>query len=156
MIYKLPQEHLRRIVNSTSVELSFSILFYHSTISDFANYITKTTQKKFPFFYVNTMGMTITDNICTIPDIVIATLSDSSWDSKTRDERNFKPFLIPIMKEVMRRLEFDNHLTLFKEGTTHFHYLYGKEGLTGHEAVIFEKNTDAIQLKNFKFRISKN
>ena len=105
---------------------------------------------------VNSIQTSEKEGIWVIKDIVIATMSDKNWTREKRDELNFKPILIPILQEFFRLLMFDRDLSVYQTGETIFHYFYGETGLNGYEAQKFTQAVDAIQLKNFQFKMSKN
>lgn len=135
----------------------FTIRFYHSTPIEFVSVVGKESNKdKLPFFFVNSIQTSEKDGIWVIKDIVIATMSDKNWTREKRDELNFKPILIPILQEFFRLLMFDRDLSVYQTGETIFHYFYGETGLNGYEAQKFTQAVDAIQLKNFQFKMSKN
>ena len=173
MEFKQLQTSMNRVVNIMSknideklkkslgdnyiAENPFKIKFYYSTPVEFINIVGKESiREKLPFFFVNSMNSTEKDDIWTIKDIVIATLSDTNWTREKRDELNFRPILIPILKEFERILMFDRDISIFSKGETYFHYFYGETGLIGYDGQNFTQPVDAIQLKNFKIRMSKN
>lgn len=138
-------------------ENPFKIKFYYSTPIEFINIVGKEdTNEKLPFFFVNSMSATEKQDIWTVKDIVIATLSDINWTREKRDEINFRPILIPILQEFERWLMFDRDISIYKKGDTYFHYFYGETGLIGYDGQNFTQPVDAIQLKNFQIRMSKN
>lgn len=135
----------------------FTIRFYHSTPIEFVSVVGKESNKhKLPFFFVNSISSNEKEGIWTIKDIVIATMSDKNWTSEVRDRNSFEPTLIPILQEFFRLLMFDRDISVYKTGETFFHYFYGETGLNGYEAQKFTQAVDAIQLKNFQFKMSKN
>ena len=64
------------------------------------------------------MSATEKQDIWTVKDIVIATLSDINWTREKRDEMNFRPILIPILQEFERWLMFDRDISIYKKGDT--------------------------------------
>ncbi len=171
MDYKQIQTSMERIVgiisNNIDKEMQknegyiegqpFKLRFYHSTPIEFVNVVGKeSVNQKLPFFFVNSMLSSEGDGIWVIKDIVIATMSDKNWTREKRDAVNFKPILIPVLQEFHRILCFDRDLSVYRTGDTIFHYFYGETGLKGYEAHKFTQSVDAIQLKNFQFKMSRN
>lgn len=160
---KLIQDELERIVEKIKCELGFeNTTFAYSTVAEFLQVLTnkKTPKSKYPFFFINSVNVKYDNNgldsICTVDDIVIATYSDSKWSAKQRDLQSFKPILLPIYEKFIDKLKRDRHVELVKEGTITIHYFYGKTGLVGYESGEYPDHVDAIQLKNFQFRLTNN
>lgn len=136
-----------------------NITFYYSTPNEFIEHLTKLGNKqnrKYPFFFVNSLNVRYNeaDKLCYVDDIVIATLSKPEWKA---DERELKsmPILKGIYNEFIRRTKFDKYVKLHKEGDMYPHFFYGKTGLTGYDGSIVPDFIDAIQLKNYVFRLKK-
>lgn len=156
---KQVQDELECLVNKIKKVLCFdNMTFYYSTPYEFISHISekKNVEDRYPFFFVSSLGVTYNDDICSVDNIVIATLSKPEWKSKDRDLKTFKPILIPVYDEFKTRLFNNRNLTLHTEGDVTFHYFYGETGIQGYEGLIFPNFIDAIQLRGFKFRITDN
>lgn len=160
---KLIQEELKRVIGNVQKDLcEDNITFYYSTVNEFLEVLAnkKTAKAKYPFFFVNSVNVSYDnsglDSICSVDDIVIAIDSMSKWNASDRDEKSFKPRLLPIYEKFIDKLKRDRHVEIVKEGTMIIHYFYGKTGLTGYEQGIYPDHVDAIQLKNFQFRLTNN
>jgi len=160
---KLIQDELCRIVGKIQEERNLdNLTFYYSTVNEFMQLLSnkKTPKAKYPFFFVNSVNTSYDntgyDSICSIDDIVIATYSDAKWSALERDKQSFKPILLPIYEKFIDKLKRDRHVEIVKEGEIIIHYFYGKTGLTGYDSGEYPDHVDAIQLRNFQFRLTNN
>jgi len=160
---KLIQDELEKVVAKVQTELMLdNLTFECSTVNEFLAILAnkKTPIAKYPFFFVNAQGIEYhdsrTDVIVSVPDIVIATYSDSKWSRRERDEQSFKPILNRIYEVFEDKLNRDRNLDITTYGKRINHYFYGKTGLNGYEEGIYPDHVDAIQLRNFQFRIKNN
>lgn len=138
-----------------------NLTFYYSTLNEFVDHLEKLGSKKerYPFFFVNSNRVTYNESkndlICSVENIILATLSDPKWTASIRDIESFKPILRPIYEEFNNGMMINREINIHSYGDVYIHYFYGKEGVNGYENLIFPDFVDAIQLKNYKFRISK-
>lgn len=135
----------------------FKIKYYYSTPIEFVNIVGKEAKKnKLPFFFVNALNTKYSNDTVTINDIVIATASSSDWTSSKRKTESYDPILTPIMNDFFRILRGHHDISLSQEGSVIHQMFYGEDTLIGHENAKFDCPVDAIQLKDFKFRITQN
>ena len=160
---KLIQEEMKRVIGYVQAELKFdNITFAYSTVTEFIQDLTATrsANDKYPFFYVDSVGVTYEpngiDTICTVKTIVIATDSKPKWTALKRDEESVKPILLPIYDLFVDKLNRDRNIELFEEGDLIIHYFYGDTGLSGYDSGKFPDHVDAIQLNNYKFSLTNN
>lgn len=160
---KLIQDELQKVTESIQSCLGLdNLTFYYSTVNEFMNLLAnkKTPKLKYPFLFVNSVGVhykdTPTDTIVIVPDIVIATYSSIKWNAQERDKQSFKPVLLPIYNEFLTLLTRVQGIEITQYGDRYDHYFYGKTGLVGYEQDEYPDHVDAIQLKNFQFRLTNN
>lgn len=148
----LIQDELKCIADKIKTKLCLdNLLYMYSPIDEFHKKLTATKDKpdKYPLFFLNSDNVRKEGDVWTVGDIIVATLSNKDFNREKRDEYNVKQVLIPIYEEMLRRLTFDKHLSLYKEGR--FEIKYGKTFFEGGAEV--PDFVDAIHLKNFQFRI---
>lgn len=160
---KYIQDILQTEVNRIRKELGLqNLTFYYSTLNEFIDHLAKlgNQSERYPFFFVNSNRVTYNfeknDCICSVENIIIATLSDPKWTATERDKESFKPYITPIYEEFECGMKKNREISIHSYGDLYIHYFYGKEGVTGYEGLIFPDFIDAMQLKNYKFRISQN
>lgn len=160
---KLIQDELERIALQVQTCLGLdNMTFYYSTVNEFMNLLAnkKTPKEKYPFFFVNSVNVhykdSPTDMIVEVPDIVIATYSSIKWSAPERDKQSFKPILLPIYSNFLLSCTRDSSVEITKYGDRYDHYFYGKTGLVGYEQDEYPDHIDAIQLKNYQFRLTNN
>ena len=159
LIQNILETEAKRIQKSLGLD---NLVFYYSTLNEFIETLNnlKKQNLRYPFFFVHSDRVTYSDGkndvICSVENIVIATLSDQKWTAAVRDLESFKPILLPIYEELYDGMQRNREINIHSHGDIHIHYFYGKEGIVGYEGLIFPDFIDAIQLKNYKFRISKN
>ena len=156
---KLIQDEIFTMAERIRVKLSLdAIKPYYSTPYEFVTMLSKLRSNvKYPFIFINSIGVRYSDDgIVTVPDVVFATLSDKNWSARERDEKSMKPILIPLVDEFERQLGFSRELRIQTVGDKTLHYFYGTTGINGYDGAIFPDHVDAIQLTNYRFRISKN
>lgn len=156
---KLIQDEIIVMAERIRVKLGLdAIKPYYSTPYEFVTMLTKLkADVKYPFIFINSIGVRYGDKgMVTVPDIVVATRSDKNWSALERDTKSMKPFLIPIVDEFERQMRFSRELRIQTVGEKVLHYFYGTSGINGYEGVLFPDHVDAIQLINYKFRISNN
>lgn len=163
MVYRIIQNLFRKIIEDKDVDgtisnsLGYYITFYYSTPNEFITIVGESKNAKFPFIYINSLGVSLTDEILTVKDLIIATKSDQNWDSETRDNESFEPYLTPILEELIHKVTYGiGGLRMTKKGKIQYHYFFGKDGNNGYEGHKFTQPIDAIQLTDFSFKISRN
>jgi hypothetical protein len=140
-----------------SLRQPFKIKYYYSTPIEFVNIVGKEAKKhKFPFFFVNALNTKYNKDIVSINDIVIATATRSDWTSSKRKVESYDPILTPILNDFYRILRIHHNISLSDEGDTIFQMFYGDDTMIGHDSAKFDCPIDAIQLKDFKFRVTQN
>lgn len=155
------QNDIETIVGYVKESLGLDNLkFYCSTPNEFIamlNSLKSNDHMKYPFFFINSTDIRYNDydKLCYVGDIVIATLSKPDFTSKAREEKSMTPILKPIFNEFLRYTKINKWVKLHKEGDMYVHYFYGKTGIVGYESGIFPDHVDAIQLKNYQFRVKK-
>jgi hypothetical protein len=60
------------------------------------------------------------------------------------------------LNDFYRILRIHNDISLVEEGDVINQMFYGEDTMIGHEGAKFDCPVDAIQLKDFKFRITQN
>lgn len=153
------QNDIETIVEHIKESLGLdNLTFYCSTPNEFVsmlNGLKSNTNLKYPFFFINSTDIRYVDNVCYVGDIVIATLSKVNYKSKDREEKSMTPILRPILDAFIRYTKINKWVKLHKDGDVYVHYFYGKTGIVGYESGIFPDHVDAIQLKNYQFRVKK-
>ncbi len=156
----LIQDELERVSRNIQKQLSMDNLkFQYSTMNEFITEMSKikNENKKFPFFFVHSLGVSYdnsnNDIICTVKDIIIAVDSNSNWTSDIRDQKTIKPILLPIYDTFLDKLTRDRGIEIQSKGKVIVHYFYGNTGFAGYDGEIYPDHLDAIQLTDFKFRI---
>jgi hypothetical protein len=83
------------------------------------------------------------------PRIVIVNQTTAEYTRKERDDKNFKPILIPIYNEFMRQLRRNRYFRwdYKKPGDKTMRPFWGKEGLYGSEGNIAGDALDCIELR---------
>jgi len=82
-------------------------------------------------------------------NIIIANRTKPEYTAAERYEKNFRPVLYPILEMFERALKVNRMVESIEfEYTKIDHVFWGKEGLYGSEANIFNDFIDAIELKN--------
>jgi len=97
----------------------------------------------------------------TIHMAVIRACDDSNHTAKERDLLNFKPVLTPIYLELMRQIGYRGDLFQLVSPTriphrATYRYYWGKQGLFGNEANIFNDWVDCIEIENLRLKINEN
>ena len=91
-------------------------------------------------------------------NIVLCATTDAKFDAAKRYENNFKPILYPLLDAFIAALEkHKNVVTYGFQGFTKIDRLFwGKSGLYGNTANIFNDFIDAIELENFLLKTVNN
>jgi len=156
----LIQDELILMAERMRVNLGFDALKpYYSTPYEFVTMMSKAKDSvKYPFIFISSIGVKYEEKgVVTVPDIVFGTKSKAEWSALTRDEKSMKPFLIPLIEEFERQLKHvSRKMGIHTYGTMTPHYFYGVSGLNGYDGLIIPDHIDAIQLQNYKFRISEH
>lgn len=138
---------------------TFTLKYKFSTpqewIDELCSVSNSDAQKRYPFLYVNSMRIDQKDDIIEIGEIVIATLSKSSWKTTQRDEYTFRPVLNILYDMFIRGCKVSRQFSLIDQGTRKDHYFYGRLGLYGGEANKFSDYVDAVEINNLKLRLYK-
>lgn len=89
--------------------------------------------------------------------ILIASLTDPSYNAAQRDIENFDPILQPIHDEFLKDINKSGYFVPFYDypGEKMNHYFWGKNGLFGQNEVKFSDFIDCIELTNFKLKVKK-
>lgn len=87
--------------------------------------------------------------------MIIAVQTDASYSSEQRTEKNFKPVLHPIKQELLKQIERHKQFTFPDEMEYEEidRYYWGKQGLYGNTANIFNDYIDCIELKDIRINI---
>lgn len=84
--------------------------------------------------------------------LIIATLTQPTYKAADRLAKNFKPILQPIKCELVEQISRVKQWQPTGNGELKYkeieHYYWGKEGLYGSEANIFNDYIDAIELRD--------
>lgn len=87
-------------------------------------------------------------------------LTNPTFTTDQRKQKNFKPILYPIMEEFFNQIKGSAKFSPGKIGVYSYtqidHYFWGRESIYGAEANIFTDWIDCIELKNFKLPIYLN
>ena len=103
-----------------------------------------------------TVGKALINVSC---DIVIGSVTNKSYSTDERYLNNFTPVLYPIYDEVMKRLENGSKTVLTQSWIDHEKWdrvLWGKQGLYGVDANIFDDYIDAIEVNQIKLTLTKS
>lgn len=87
--------------------------------------------------------------------IIIATLADPNMTAEQRIEATFKPILQPIKEQLVDQL-FKHKQFSFADELKYWeieHYYWGRQGLYGNTANIFNDYIDAIELRDIDILI---
>ena len=91
-------------------------------------------------------------------NIIFATLTNPTYLTETRKQKNFKPILYPIVQEFFNQLE-GKVLSGNKSENPYIqidHYFWGRESIYGQNANIFTDWIDCIEIKNYKPKFYNN
>ena len=157
---KLIQDILKDQVEEVRVTLGLTCLkFKYSTGAEFVDELIKLgeTKVKYPFFFVDSSTVDVTGDTVKIGKMIIATLTVPEYNSKQREIKTFGDILVPISNEFIKGVWISNpDIAVMKRGTEHAHYFFGNSGIYGIDGNVFSDAVDALELKNFQFRVSKN
>lgn len=134
-----------------------NIFVYYSTPNEFLDKLMlMQKENKYPFFFIDSQRVKYNDvdRTCTIEDMVIATLSKPEWTADKREELSM-PILKSVLNTFLDVTKMDMYVRLHKEGDIIQHYFYGKTSPLGYDGIIYPDFVDAIQLRNFQFRLKK-
>lgn len=135
-----------------------NITFYYSTKTEFINLLTATKEAsdKYPFFFINSVGVKYNEleQTCSVDEIVIATKSLMEWTAIEREQESMS-ILTPIYNAFLDLGKYHKYIKINREGDMTPHYFYGKTGIDGYESGIYPDHVDAISLNNFVFRLKK-
>lgn len=85
-------------------------------------------------------------------NLIIATLTEPSYTASDRLEKHFKPILQPIKEELLEQVSKHIQFT-FEEMPTYTEierYYWGRGGLFGNSANIFNDRIDCIEIQNLE------
>ena len=90
-------------------------------------------------------------------NIIIANRTKPDYRASERYEKNFKPILYPMLEDFIRSLSHNKWVELVQVPYTKIDHVYwGKEGLYGSEANIFNDYIDAIELRDITVTFKNN
>lgn len=101
------------------------------------------------------VGKSLIDVSC---DIIIGSVTNRSYSTDERYLNNFSPVLYPIYEAVMERLTNGSKTILQSSYIEHEKWdrvLWGKQGLYGVDANIFDDYIDAIEVNKINLKIKK-
>ncbi len=91
-------------------------------------------------------------------NIIIATLTKPEFTAPQRLQNNFKPILQPIKDELLNQI--DRYTGFTHEGELSYteieRYYWGKQGLYGNNANVFNDYIDCIELQNVTVTLKLN
>ena len=102
------------------------------------------------------VGKSLIDVSC---DIIIGAVTNRSYSTDERYLNNFSPVLYPIYEAVMERLINGSKTILQSSYIEHEKWdrvLWGKQGLYGVDANIFDDYIDAIEVNKINLKIKKS
>ena len=102
------------------------------------------------------VGKSLIDVSC---DIIIGAVTNRSYSTDERYLNNFTPVLYPIYEAVMERLTNGSKTILQSSYIEHEKWdrvLWGKQGLYGVDANIFDDYIDAIEVNKINLKIKKS
>lgn len=154
------QDILRTQVEEVRVALGLTCLkFKYSTGAEFVDELIKLgkTKVKYPFFFVDSSTVEFNNDTVKIGKMIIATLTSPEYNSEQRETKTFGDILFPISEEFIKEIWISNRdIAVMKRGTVHAHYFFGNSGIYGIDGNVFSDAVDALELKNFQFRLSNN
>ena len=89
-------------------------------------------------------------------DLVICAQSEKKWKALERTVETFEPILYPIYESLMKHIKNDGVFSIVGSYDKIDRYSWGKNGLYGNTANLFNDYIDAIEIKNLKLEILKN
>jgi len=132
-------------------DVDFSLKFKYSYVDEWIAEMGEYQENadKYPFFHVNARGVTYEGDVVTIPEMVLATVTDFAWTSEQKDKNT----LNPILQNLLTYIE-DSFMCFF--GTENgfslrYERLYNAQ-LSGQNNNDY---IDAVLIKNTKVRIIK-
>lgn len=101
------------------------------------------------------------EGIYSVPrlNIFIIALTNATFTTDQRKEKNFKPILYPILEEFFNQIAISGKFLPGRIGAFSYtqidHYFWGRESIYGAEANIFTDWIDCIELKDFKLPVER-
>jgi hypothetical protein len=97
----------------------------------------------------------------TLLEIIIATGTERTYDSPTREIKTFAPILRPLYTYFMEELERSNVFAVNDVNTDLKHeynerFFWGKQGIYGNVGNVFNDFIDAIQIRNLDLKVNVN
>lgn len=89
-------------------------------------------------------------------NIIIITSTDPNYSEAERYDNSFDPILIPLYEELMEALECSGEIQILTDDYDYIeHVNWGKSGIYGNVANIFNDFIDAIEISNLKVKTLK-
>lgn len=132
-------------------QVPFSLKFKYSYVDEWISEMGEYRDEadKYPFLHVNARGVEYEGDLVTIPEMVLATVTDKTWTSEQKDANS----LNPIIQNLLNYLEdsFDCYFGTADGFSLRYERLYNAklEGKNSHEYI------DAVLIKQTKVRILK-
>lgn len=97
----------------------------------------------------------------TVHIAIIRACKNPNHTAEERDVNNFKPILTPIYLELMKQIGYRGDLFQLVSPfqiphKVTYRYYWGKQGLFGNEANIFNDWVDCIEIENLRLKINEN
>lgn len=155
---RLIQNILKLQVDEVKANLNLpNMMFRYCTGGEFIQAL-KMIQKseiKYPFFFIDSSTVVYGKDTVKVGKIIIAKNTVSTYTSEQREVKSFNDVLVPIVNEFIEEIWIDNRdLSVMKHGDIKLWYFYGNSGIYDVSGNVFEDAVDAIELKDFQFRIS--
>lgn len=88
-------------------------------------------------------------------DIVICAQSEQIWKASERTAETFEPVLYPIYESLINHIKNDGVFSIVGTYDKIDRYSWGRNGLYGNTANLFNDYIDAIEIKSLKLEILK-
>jgi len=136
-------------VSPESVEftLKFKYSYAQEWIAEMGEY--SDDKDKYPFLHVNAKGVTYEGDVVTIPEMVLATVTDFTWTSEQKDANTPNPIILNILAYLEDSL--DAYFGTENGFCLRYEPLYNAQ-LNGENTNDY---IDAVLIKNTKLRILK-
>lgn len=129
--------------------VSSTVNFKYSEAQEWVNELPHRMEKdRYPFLFINASTVKYRGDVCTIGELVIATLSNEEWGADARERHNINPILRNLKDLVVEAI--DVFFATDRPFEPEYEYVYNALRSTD-----FKDDIDAVVLRNIKLRIIK-
>lgn len=163
----LIDEIIKSKVETASLELNRPIFFMHGHILEIVQELKKLSEDKqskamrFPLVallrdFPETKGQEIGIYSEARLNLIIATRTEPTYNSEKRKANSFIPVLYPIWEALEKQINWGQEFNTSGIGLDYTqidHYFWGREGIYGSDANIFNDWIDCIEIRDLNLKI---